>query len=264
MAGYNHEEEVGVRDLTQKLNNNLRKTTEGKQSQDTYLANLQQLVDSNTKSLNYSSWNGGRKESILDANTRQMNTVLNTLAFDMDKYGKDPWSRKGLEDLEFNVRVPIGTERGYIPDYTYGQNLKHDNGVLISGKAVDSSKNGNTLGSVLRHEGSHRPISALGEETYVRALDEIYAGVNKNTAAENTASEYVNKVNPHNKSYSNPYFRFAKLMEMTKNMSDKADPNPLTVDMFDWDVNNMPPEQKLGLLDRSHQFTTKPDYKRIR
>lgn len=117
-----------------------------------------------------------------EKNTDAKLKMLDTLAFDMDEYGKDAISRKGLDILGTTLNVPFGT---------YDTGLGSRAGRRTLGETIPKTQEGYSprvyvaggltgdperLKEVLRHEGQHN-VGWADSENKTRLLDNMYADV---------------------------------------------------------------------------------------
>jgi len=141
---------------------------------------------------------------VIDDNTNAMNDLYNLIAFDSDKYKQDPLSRWAMQDIEMRARIPLGHEnsaslgsgdgKNGMSTGKYGLNVKtvEDNntpykrGQILLPGAPDGNKE--TLGYVLRHEGTHdipwghedyTNYGSKSEESLIRMIDDAYVTANK-------------------------------------------------------------------------------------
>lgn len=187
-------------------------------------------------------------------NTNKRNEMLNTLAFDMDAWNRDPISKSGLKDFEFKANIPYGyANSDLLPDWLAGFYSKND-------KVAQFAGNESINPATLRHEASHSVLNTIGEEPLVRYLDEVYAQANKNKSEERSASRYIDRVNSYNKSYSDRNFLFNKAMDSSTELLGGYNDNATKVDAYDWNLDWMSPEQKLNLLNRANEFISLHKY----
>ena len=171
-----HGKVANRKELNDFLESNYNRAFRGKGSYDDYAWNLQAAKENDPEVFG----------QIQDRNTQDINKVLNTLAFEMDQWNRDPISNAGLRDLEYNVKVPMGFGDRLIDGNTLGMYSKRDDKVTIPGWSANDLE----LPTTLRHEGQHKAWQSEGslrktseqlnrEEQDTRRMDNLYARANK-------------------------------------------------------------------------------------
>jgi len=205
---------------------------------------------------------------VQDTNTDARLAVLNQLDMEMDAYN-DPVSRKGLEDLQFNLSVPYGFSTSDGKRYTLPGNglattrSRADDprrGLVAVAEGMtdpEMQKNRMGLGGLLRHEAHHREDTNTPHDD-VYMMDRLYL-LNKGKSDKVLPRRYQRE--PTQKEMRRLMHNSAYNARQNNSGSDVIPEGASEQETYKWEeIANMSPEDKLNLIKSANNYNINTDH----